>query len=289
LELELDFSEEDIEVVEKAKVKSKILEVQAAVDRMIASYAVGRHYRDGVSVVFAGRPNAGKSSIFNALLKESRAIVSPSPGTTRDYIEEAVVLDGILFKMIDTAGLRDVTEFIEAEGVKRAKSKLAESDIVVVVVDAAESVDRADALKALAGSRPIEEIIIAYNKIDLNPNLFPHATDFSFNGIRGTEVFVSAKTGAGLDFLTTSLIESVAEDSGIEPMDFRITSRRHCDACNHATQSLTRALSSLSSGMTNEFIALDIRQSVEALSEITGEITNEDILNKIFKEFCIGK
>jgi tRNA modification GTPase len=289
LELELDFSEEGIEVVEKGGVKNTILHVQEKVDRMIASYEVGKHYRDGVSVVFAGKPNAGKSSIFNALLKENRAIVSPSPGTTRDYIEEAVVLGGVLFRMIDTAGLREVTELVEAEGVNRAKSKLAESDIVVIVVDAAESLSRADALKALEGLKPIEEIIIAYNKIDLHPDLLPKSIEFSFNGIQGTEVFVSAKTGAGLDLLTTCFMESVADESGVGPMDFRITSRRHCDACDRVTQSLSRALSSVNSGLTNEFIALDVRQAIDALAEITGEITSEDILDELFKEFCIGK
>ncbi len=289
LELELDFSEEGLPLVQKTDVRAQLLRVRSSIGELIGSYRLGRHYRDGVLVVLVGKPNSGKSSIFNALLKERRAIVSPSPGTTRDYIEEAVVLGGVLFRLVDTAGLRDTSESVEAEGVERAKSILARGDIVIAVVDFSEPHSRADALRSVAGFGPNQELIVAYNKIDLTPDQPATSLDFENGGTRGREIFMSAKTGAGLDILTDVLSGSVKEDSCAGFSDFRVTSRRHLLSCEHADHSLGSALESLQAGMTNEFIAFDIKQAVDALSEITGEVTSEDILNEIFSRFCIGK
>lgn len=289
LELDLDFTEEGIAIVENSEVRRLVVKVQESLSELVRSYAVGRHYRDGVAVVLVGKPNAGKSSLFNVLLRENRAIVSPSPGTTRDYIEESVVLGGVLFRLVDTAGLREAVEWVETEGVRRTKSKLAQSDVVVIVVDSTESLNRKDALKAIHGLNASDEVIIAYNKIDLLQNCQARSDEFWFNGVRGAEVFLSAKTGAGVDVLTRLLMQCVVDDTAVTSADFRVTSRRHVEACEHAKESLDRALAAIDNGMTNEFVALDIRQAIDSLSEIAGEVTTDEVLGEIFSNFCIGK
>jgi tRNA modification GTPase len=289
LEIELDFSEEGIAVIERVDVLSGLKKIRADVNEIIISYGVGRHYRDGVMVVLVGKVNSGKSSIFNALLRENRAIVSPHPGTTRDYIEEGLNLEGVLFRIVDTAGIRDTVEPVEADGVERSKGLLARADVLVLVVDSTSEAD------LQAARMSIEEVglrgrtVIAFNKIDLVPELSPRVDDHLSDECMTSSVYLSAKTGAGVELLSKALVKAAGLESGEGDLGFKVTNRRHLNAFQRVAVSLAQAIQSLESGLTNEFVALDVRRAMDALAEVTGEITTDDILNEIFSNFCIGK
>lgn len=289
LELELDFIEEGIPLVSRNDLAEKIQIVQSTLEEMIGSYDMGKLYRDGISVVLVGKPNAGKSSIFNALLREDRAIVHHSPGTTRDFIEESIVLNGVLFRLIDTAGLRRTRQEVEAQGVQTSRSLISQADIVLVVVDCSVPGDKKDPLAPLNGNLSAGRSIIVYNKTDLLPGEQSRLVESLINGTRISEVYLSAKTGDGIailaDILSSTLpaLESTTEAGTV------VTSKRQKEILVRVNESLSAALKSLGDGMTNEFVSLDMRQAIDALSEITGELTTEDILNEIFSRFCIGK
>jgi tRNA modification GTPase len=289
LELELDFSDEGIPLVSRHDLVQKIQNVQSTLEEMIGSYDIGKVYRDGVSVVLVGKPNAGKSSLFNALLREDRAIVHHSPGTTRDFIEEAVVLNGVLFRLFDTAGLRRTNQEVEAQGVETSRSLINQADIVLVVVDSSVPGDRRDPLSPLDGIVPAGRTVIAYNKIDLLPGQKSRLDRSLVNGTEMAEVYLSAKTGDGIAILADILPSGIPGLELGSETSIVVTSKRHKEVLLRVKQSLLTARRSIDDGLTNEFVALDMRQAIDALSEITGEITTEDMLNQIFSRFCIGK
>ncbi len=286
LELELDFSEEDVEFANRKALDERLVGAIAIVDRLLASYEVGKVYREGVRVTIAGKPNAGKSSLLNALLGEDRAIVSSTPGTTRDTISESVSIDGVLFRLTDTAGLRETTDSIEEEGVRRAEREAEESDVVLLIVDYQE--------KYYNGTDPLYErlarvcegagirLVRVWNKIDLYPAEAPR------NPEDGHVFYVSALNGDGIDFLKKGLCKVVLKET-IAESSVVVTNSRHRDALSRSHRSLGLALETLRSGKSGEFVALDLRAGLNALGEITGEITTEDVLNNIFSKFCIGK
>jgi tRNA modification GTPase len=220
---------------------------------------------------------------------ENRAIVTPVPGTTRDTLEENVIIDGILFRLIDTAGLRESNDIVEIEGVNRTKSNLRRGDIVLFVVDASETDGGETEPAQLQELLPRQQLLVAYNKSDL---LKGEKQDFrKIPRLRDdmVELLISARTGAGLKQLRNSLVAMVTGPKGISETGLFLTNKRHLDAVNRARESLLSAQKSRSSGGTSEFIAFDVREAAEALSEITGEVTSEEILNNIFGKFCIGK
>ena len=286
LELELDFSEEDVEFANRKTLEDRLVGAVGVVDRLLESYAVGKVYKEGVRVTIAGKPNAGKSSLLNALLREDRAIVSPIPGTTRDTISESVSIGGVLFRLTDTAGLRETTDTIEHEGVERAQKEAEEADIVLLVMDYEEQYYNgtepmyrrlADACNH-SGIR----LIKVWNKIDLYRSEAPRSTT------EGSGYYVSALLGDGIDFLRNGLSKVVLSDQFNES-SVVVTNARHRDALSRAKRSLGLALDTLKGGKSGEFVALDLRAGLGALGEITGEVTTEDILNNIFSKFCIGK
>lgn len=289
LELDLDFAEEGLEVIAGPEIASRLSSAAAHVRRLASTYEEGRLYRDGVSVVFAGRPNAGKSSLFNALLREERAIVTPTPGTTRDFIEESVSLDGITFRLIDTAGIRESIDAAEQAGIARARNAARTADIVVVVVDAAENISVETAVGEIDKTSGGQKTLVALNKIDLVPGAA--ALEFTPGSSPGSfaVVPVSALTGKGMHELHAKLLELAVSGVTHDEHEVVVTNRRHRDALQKAALELDRSHASLAAGATNEFIALDLREAVNALSEITGEMTSEEILNAIFSRFCIGK
>lgn len=286
LELELDFSEEDVEFANRKALEKRLRDAVSLVDELLASYSVGKVYREGVRVTIAGKPNAGKSSLLNAILEDSRAIVSEVPGTTRDTISERVSIKGVVFKLTDTAGLRETVDQIEREGVERARKEAEEADIVLLVIDYIE--------RDYNGTEPLyaelEEIckrdgvklVRVWNKIDLYEGRASRALEY------GEVFYVSALRGDGIDFLKDGLFNMVLGGSTNE-MSVVVTNARHRDALSRARKSLKYALETLRSGKSGEFVALDLRSGLNALGEITGEITTEDILNNIFSRFCIGK
>jgi tRNA modification GTPase len=289
LELELDFSEEGIPLVSEEKIKRRLTSCQNEIRLLMDSFEVGRVCREGVKVALVGKPNAGKSSLFNALLRENRAIVTPLAGTTRDFLEEYISLSGVLFSLTDTAGLTETESIVESEGVARSVHMMSKADVVVVIVDATLSVDKDEAMQLLHGVKGIHRVVIVYNKCDLLDEGNMKRATVTASGLIVTELFASAKTGEGLDVLKEKLAVAVVGDQIGEERSIRITLQRHFAALSRSRYSLSVAASSVLAQASSEFVALDVRGAINALSEITGEITTDDILDNIFGKFCIGK
>ncbi len=289
LELDLDFSEDGIPLISAEEILRRLTTCQNDIRLLMDSYEIGKIYREGVKVALVGKPNAGKSSLFNALLRENRAIVTSYAGTTRDFLEEAISISGVLFSLTDTAGLRDVQSVVESEGVARSVQIMRKSDIVVLVVDGTLSTDKDESMQLLRSVNGMRHVLIVYNKSDLLENGIRGPVTHTMDGVAMTELFASAKTGNGLDILMEKLTESAVGDQIGEDCGIRITSQRHFEALTRTCHSLSVAVSSVLSKTSNEFIALDVRAAINALSEITGEVTTDDILDNIFGKFCIGK
>lgn len=284
LELELDFSEENVEFASRRSLKERLENAIDAMDELLASYSVGRVYKEGVRVTIAGKPNAGKSSLLNALLREDRSIVSKIPGTTRDTISETVSINGVLFRLTDTAGLREAMDEIEMDGVERARRAAEDSDIVLLVIDCSGSDYNGteplyEELAAICGQHGAK-LLKVWNKIDLYQGGAPRDMENVF--------FVSALRGDGIDLLRNGLFRVVINENWREE-SVVVTNSRHRDAIARAQKSLTLALESMGSGKSSEFVALDLRAGLDALGEITGEVTTDDMLKNIFSKFCIGK
>jgi tRNA modification GTPase len=282
LELDLDFSDEGLEVVPRADIERKITQVEERLRGMAETFGSGKMYRDGVSVVIAGRPNAGKSSLFNALLKENRAIVTPIPGTTRDYLEESVTISGILFRLVDTAGLRESAESIEAEGIARSWKSIQRADVILHVVDATSGIPRDEEASGVRPD-PGQLRVFVLNKVDVA------APAAGWEVGKDLVALISAKTGEGMKELSDLLVHSVGEKNIGAHENVQITSRRHHSALSGAAFSVGNALLALREGKTNEFISFEVREGIATLAEITGEVTSEEVLNAIFSSFCIGK
>jgi tRNA modification GTPase len=292
LEVDLDFSEEGISLIGKTEIDRKIREAKERLEHLAETFKTGKIYRDGVSVVIVGPPNAGKSSLFNALLKDSRAIVTPIPGTTRDYLEESVTLGGILYRITDTAGLRKSEDPIESEGIARSLSSVEIADIFIFVDETGSDNEERDVLIASLPITREQQLILVRNKVDLRAlesEKLPRIDRIELRGDFRTEISLSALSGAGVHALAEELVHTVGESELSAQETVSVISERHAESLLKGARSLGIALQSLNSGMTNEFVAFDIRESVSALAEITGEITSEEILNSIFGEFCIGK
>jgi tRNA modification GTPase len=289
LELELDFSEEGLDLVTRDEIGKRLRSLDDELMDLEESFSIGRIFREGVTVALAGETNAGKSSLFNALLREERAIVTPIPGTTRDTIEEDVVIRGVLFSLVDTAGLRDSDDLVEIEGMSRTRSIIRNSDIIIVVVDGSVTTDRGAALAHFSGLHPSQRLIIAYNKVDLVGAAAGLAGEFRMGDVPGIEVRVSAKTGSGLRDLRDCLAGTVDQRGFSREETSFLTNRRHLDAVVRARRSLRQGAASLHDSASNELVAFDAREASEALATITGEVTNDDVLNQIFSTFCIGK
>ncbi len=284
IELELDFGEEDVEFANRDQLKELVLRLKSHVLSLVQSFQLGNVIKHGVKAVIAGRPNAGKSTLLNALLNEERAIVSEIPGTTRDAIEEVININGILFRLIDTAGIREATDVIEKIGVQKTMEKIQQSAMVLYVFDVNE-LNRESLTNDLSRlpSNKIPVIAVG-NKMDeaATENL-----NEKFNGT-GNLLFISAKQKTHLDELKEKLSAMVLKNENF--MDKTIvTNTRHYEALVKTDEALDDVLRSLESGVSKELFAADIRRALNALGEITGEITTDDLLATIFSKFCIGK
>ncbi len=294
IELELDFSEEDVMFADRFAMTETIIRIKSLVGRLVSSFRLGNAIKKGIPVVIAGRPNVGKSSLLNVLLQEERAIVSDTPGTTRDTIEELLHLDGLLFRFIDTAGLREagIEDKVEAKGIERTKSKVEDADVVLAVAEATDSTttiaDFAASIASLPGSTG-RKIIIVINKSDLVPGKQISSLKKELEALCDVPlVFVSATKSSGIEELKKHLTGSVELESLSAPQ-YIITNVRHYEALKNVSESLGRALDGFRDGIPTELIATDIRQAIYYLGLITGKITPEDILGEIFSRFCIGK
>ena len=305
IELELDFSEEDVEFANRDELKALIYKIQQLLRRLIDSFQLGNAIKNGVNTVIAGRPNAGKSTLLNALLNEERAIVSEIAGTTRDTIEEVLNIRGIPFRIIDTAGIRDAEDTIEAMGVEKTMAKIEQSSVLVYVFDVitTQPADlRADLIKL---SQPGVHVIVVANKMDLNPHTsrehyFSPDSEKLDNGEPSAEplgsqpfnhvdwVPVSAINRMNIEYLKDKLYEAVVNEK-LNLESTVVSNIRHYEALQRAHGALDDVLKGMDQGVTSDFVAMDIRQSLHFLGEITGEISTDDLLGNIFGRFCIGK
>ncbi|MFN5364970.1 MAG: tRNA uridine-5-carboxymethylaminomethyl(34) synthesis GTPase MnmE [Bacteroidota bacterium] len=310
VELELDFSEEDVEFADRAQLKELVMRIRRYLNGLISSFSLGNAIKTGVTTVIAGRPNAGKSTLLNALLNEARAIVSDIPGTTRDTIEEVLNINGIQFRLVDTAGIREAQDQIEAIGVQRTLDKVKEAAVLLYVWDVAGGMTLGEVFADLQNLRGDSmKLLVVCNKMDRNPHfrtdwlVDPGQTDIhpyllgdppadlsAHAGTLETEqlVPVSAKNEQNIALLKEKLFELAA--GGILNLESTVVSNaRHFDALQRADQALQDVLHGLDTGITGDFIAQDIRRSLAYLGEITGEIGVDDLLANIFGKFCIGK
>lgn len=283
IELELDFGEEDVEFADRADLKELVEKLNTALTALVSSFDYGNVIKTGVPVAIVGRPNAGKSTLMNALLNEDRAIVSEIAGTTRDTIEEQLNIEGIQFRFIDTAGLRITTDEIEKIGVEKAMEQIEKSAIYIYLFDIDQLTvqDVAEDLAELNEALP--RLVIA-NKTDL----VDAATLEAFKKADFHCHYISAKENDSLDTLKETLFNAVNE-SKVANNDTVVTNVRHYEALSKANESLHKVLEGLGNNITGDFLAMDIRQALHHLGEITGEITTDDLLDNIFSKFCIGK
>ncbi len=284
VEASIDFPEEDIEFIEHEGVDKKLAGIAERLEHLSSTYNEGRLIHDGVRVAIVGKTNVGKSSILNALVGGERAIVHASPGTTRDVIEEDISIDGVVFRLVDTAGIRDPMCEIERMGIDRAKLKLSEADVALVVLDPTRAFDKDDET-ILKETADIKRIIVV-NKKDLVGDRDEETIDFDDST---KKLMVSAKTLEGVPELKEQLVRFVTGGQKMEGEGVIITNLRHKKAIDAAAASLEGAVSSLERRESAEFIAHHLQTAMDALGRVTGEVTTDDVLNEIFSNFCIGK
>ncbi len=286
IEAHIDFPEEEIEPISMEKMKDSFKKMILKLDEWITSYEEGRVFREGVTCAIAGKTNVGKSSLLNVLLREERAIVTPVPGTTRDVIEEVLNIEGIPLRLIDTAGLRKTTDSIEQEGVKRARQRVADSDIILLMVDASRPLDHED-LEIFEEVKEKKRVVVM-NKKDLPSLISPQELKDRFR--EEAVVSISALKKEGIEGLKEAIFASLIHgDVRPSPEHLIVANIRHKRALLVVTESLRNALKGLEEKMSLEFIAFEIRSALEALGEMVGETTSEEVLDRIFEQFCIGK
>ncbi|HTN43611.1 MAG TPA: tRNA uridine-5-carboxymethylaminomethyl(34) synthesis GTPase MnmE [Nitrospiria bacterium] len=289
IEAGIDFTEEDIRFLNQDQVKVRITELINRTEALIKTAASGKAIREGIATAIVGRPNAGKSSLLNALLLQNRAIVTPVPGTTRDILEEYLNLDGIPIRIIDTAGLRETEDLVEREGVLRTRQAIERADLILLVLDISQQLGHEESrlIEDTAGKKRL----IVCTKIDL---LMENSRNRQLVDLLGQDnidsvVFISTRTGEGLDYLRKAIVKEVR--SGIVTCGEReaMINARHNSLLLQGQHAMKNAHRSLIEEAPPELIAVDIRTAIDRLGEITGETTTEDLLEKIFKGFCIGK
>ncbi len=286
VELELDFSEEDVEFASKDELKKLVSSLQTIIHKLIRSFELGNVIKNGVPVCIAGRPNAGKSTLLNALLDEERAIVSEIPGTTRDTIEDEIVIEGVRFRFIDTAGLRSTVDTIETAGIERTYKAMKEASIVIYLFDVHEfsTNDLQKELEDLKQYLTNAELILCGNKIDKEDIEYTKKEFSHFKNM----IFISSKEKHNLEQLKERLIDIFDERSNNIPETI-ITNARHVEALQATAAALSRVSEGLDKKMSGELLASDIRNALHHLGLITGEVSTDDLLQNIFGKFCIGK
>jgi len=297
LELELDFGEEDVEFADRTGLARLLTEVEGVVTGLLRSFELGNVIKNGITTVIAGRPNAGKSTLLNALLREERAIVSAIPGTTRDFIEDEVSIDGLRFRFVDTAGLRDnPADEVEAIGVRRTRERIGQAALLLYLFDLTElspAEVQAD-IAELTAALPLLPVLVVGNKSDLAPQVataqYQAAVAGSQQVATSQVVFIAASQRAGLDELQTALLKQV-RGAGLATTGTAtiVTNVRHARALETAAQHLAAVRQGLAEGRGTELLAADLRHALAALGEMTGEISSDDLLTSIFTQFCIGK
>ncbi|MGZ8161240.1 MAG: tRNA uridine-5-carboxymethylaminomethyl(34) synthesis GTPase MnmE [Methylobacter sp.] len=278
VEAAIDFVDEEIDFLTDGVVENRLVKLLHSIKQVQKTAQQGRLLREGMTVVLAGKPNAGKSSLLNALAGHEAAIVTDIAGTTRDVLRERIQLDGLPLHIIDTAGLRESDNIIEKEGIRRTHEEISKADKILLLIDATEP-ETESLLKTLP---PSTDIIKIYNKIDL----IGRAPEIK-QSLNGTEIYLSIKTAEGMDLLTEYLKQSVGFNDAAN--NVFIARRRHIEALGKGYEFVENALNQLKTSQAGELIAEDLRQAQMSLAEITGQFTSDDLLGKIFSSFCIGK
>ncbi len=294
IELELDFAEEDVEFANRKQFKELVTRIIKVLKHLIDSFAIGNVIKNGIPVAIVGEPNVGKSTLLNTLLNEEKAIVSEIPGTTRDAIEDELIIGGISFRFIDTAGIRDTVDVLETIGIKRTFEKIEQSQVMMYLFDASESRSSMEEINKIQKKFPDKHLIVVANKVDkisredikeLNVTL--NVPD-GYRDERSHFITLSAKTGEGVEELKTKLLDFI-NTGALRNNDTIITNSRHYDALLKALVEIQKVQQGMNSGLTGDLLAIDIRQALYHFGEITGEITTDDLLSNIFANFCIGK
>jgi len=284
IELELDFSEEDVEFADRKQLKSLVTDIKEKIEELTASFELGNVIKKGIPVAIAGEPNVGKSTLLNALLNEDKAIVSDIAGTTRDAVEDVISLEGILFRFIDTAGIRKTDDTIENLGIERTMQKIEKAEIILYMIDARD-VKACDKLFEIRQKAKGKQLILVVNKIDQSEvDISKQIEDCKDLKI----VQISAKHKKNIGELTNTLLEAVHYSPDINSGTI-ITNTRHFELLQKALEASLRVNEALTSGISGEFLAQDIREILNYIGEITGEFTTDEVLGNIFKNFCIGK
>jgi tRNA modification GTPase len=295
IELELDFSEEDVEFADRVQLIELVDQIDGVLTKLINSFSLGNAIKNGIPVAIVGHTNAGKSTLLNALLQEERAIVSDVHGTTRDVIEDVMNIEGITFRFIDTAGIRDTIDKVEVMGIALTYSKIKQASIVILIMDARDDDKKihqamSDVKKHMESDK--QQLIVVINKTDLvDPeNMQKRFSEDAFRELTGTDAIVplSAKHHNNLDTLIAQLLKTV-NISAIDNNEVVVTNARHYEALRNAREGIIRTRQGLETGLSGDFIAQDIREVLHYLGEITGQISSDEVLGNIFKNFCIGK
>ncbi|WP_289044137.1 tRNA uridine-5-carboxymethylaminomethyl(34) synthesis GTPase MnmE [uncultured Olleya sp.] len=288
IELELDFAEEDVEFADRKQFKDLVEKITFVLKRLIDSFAVGNVIKNGIPVAIVGEPNVGKSTLLNALLNEERAIVSDIAGTTRDTIEDELVIEGIGFRFIDTAGIRETKDVVESIGIKKTFEKMEQAQVVVLLFSAEEFKTESQRLiieiEKIKNKFPLKPLVIIANKIDTLTPTEVDALKVLFDGVH----VLSAKTGQGVEELKNKLIGFV-NTGALRNNETIVTNTRHYDSLLKAFEEIQKVKAGLEMGLSGDLMAIDIRQALYHFGEITGEITSDDLLGNIFANFCIGK
>ncbi|MNJ95373.1 tRNA modification GTPase MnmE [compost metagenome] len=282
IELELDFSEEDVEFANRDQLKNLINKIQVIVQKLVQSFEQGNVLKNGVPVVIAGKPNVGKSTLLNAFLNEERAIVSDIAGTTRDTIEDEINIHGVTFRFIDTAGIRETADVIEAKGVERTREKMKQARLIIYLFDPTQ--DKVEEVQAQLPE--IERLQIPFVTIINKSDLLSEAQKEVYNVLN--PLYISAKEQIGVEELKDELINRV-HLGNLNTDDVMVTNIRHVEALQKTADSLERVIYGIDNPVTSDFLAMDIRQALYHLGEITGSVSTDDLLDNIFSKFCIGK
>ncbi len=283
IELELDFGEEDVEFASRDDLRALIDKILLVVNRLLESFDLGNAIKNGISTVIAGKPNAGKSTLMNALVQEEKAIVSEIPGTTRDFIEDEVTLGGLTFRFVDTAGLRESTDIIETMGVSRTREKMKTAAVIIYLFDLSQDT-REDIEQESAKLQDLSiPVIKVGNKVDIaKPDLLEWA------GQQPDYLLIAAGKNENLDQLKEELLRTVSAEK-FKTGNTIVTNMRHYEGLSNTRTALLNVIKGLDETITNDFLAMEIRQALHHLGTLTGQITTDDLLQNIFSKFCIGK
>jgi len=294
IELELDFAEEDVEFADRTQFKELLTRIEFVLKRLIDSFAVGNVIKNGIPVAIVGEPNVGKSTLLNALLNEERAIVSDIAGTTRDTIEDELVIDGIGFRFIDTAGIRETKDVVESIGIKKTFEKIEQAQVVLYLFESlkfkAQSSEYIIEIEKIKNQFPLKPIIIIINKKDLidDKTISTINEQLTTDNRQPSTIYISAKNNIGIEDLKSQLL-SFVNTGALRNNETIVTNTRHYDSLLKALEEIQKVRFGLDSGLSSDLMAIDIKQALYYFGEITGEVTNDELLGNIFANFCIGK